>query len=110
MIPALLSVCPDFFRRRASPLSIPAPGQGNSNPSSADEQPDLVQGYAGPTDLQLLGHRGDPGDFLLEPAAGAVIAKIEAMPGVCVYGTAPATGKCSANRGVPYSPFVERLP
>ena len=34
--------------------------------------------------------------------------KSEAMPGVYVYGTLPATGKCSSSRGVPYSPFVER--
>ena len=33
--------------------------------------------------------------------------KIEAIPGVYVYGTVPATGKCQVLRSVPYSPFVE---
>ena len=33
---------------------------------------------------------------------------MEAMPGVYGYATPPATGKRSANRGVPYSPFAER--
>ena len=35
--------------------------------------------------------------------------KIARTENVSVYGTAPATGKCSSNRGVPYSPFVEHL-
>ena len=33
--------------------------------------------------------------------------KIARTENVSVYGTAPATGKCSSNRGVPYSPFVQ---
>ena len=79
----------------------------------ADVAVDLIPGYARLAELHLLGRGGHPGGTLLEPAAGPDIAVSLHHTGSLrlwhtFYGTPSATGECSANRGVPYSPFAEQ--
>ena len=79
----------------------------------ADVAVDLIPGYARLAELHLLGRGVHPGGTLLEPAPGPDIAvslhhtgSLRLWHTFC--GTPSATGECSANRGVPYSPFAEQ--
>ena len=67
----------------------------------------LIPWHANSQEMRLLRLGVHPQDSLLELAASAD-APTCAVPGVYGYGTAHATGKCSASRGVPYSSFVEQ--
>ena len=74
----------------------------------ADVPVDVVQRHSGPAELQIPGG----GTYARAPSWSCRLVrmqpKIEAMPGVQVHGTVPATGKCSTKRGVPYSSFAEQ--
>ena len=81
---------------------MPAPPLlGASGAGDADVAVDVIQGNAGPTELELLGRGIHARDPFLEPAAGdGYSQKSDAIPGVCPYATPSATRKMTVFWGV----------